>query len=90
LRFLRIKPYETAFFKVAVPKSDILELAHILYHKERGKKPERLRVQRHPCRRFGRRVAVAFVHIALILLGICRSKPLKALALLMLDILLEI
>jgi hypothetical protein len=26
LRFLGLKPYETAFFKVTVPKSDILEL----------------------------------------------------------------
>jgi hypothetical protein len=29
LRFLRLKPYETAFFKVTVPKSDILELPQI-------------------------------------------------------------
>jgi hypothetical protein len=35
LRFLRLTPYETAFFKVAVPKSDILELPH-LYSKKVG------------------------------------------------------
>jgi hypothetical protein len=29
LQFLRLKPYETAIFKVAVPKSDISELPHL-------------------------------------------------------------
>jgi hypothetical protein len=33
LRFLRLKPYETAFFKVTVPTSDVLELPHILIEK---------------------------------------------------------
>jgi hypothetical protein len=46
LQFLRLKPYETAIFKVAVPKSDILELPHIKHSKKTRKKQENISFER--------------------------------------------